>query len=94
MYHCGSRVGAGVNVNVGRGVWDGGAVAVGVSAGEAVGGTAAVSVGEGSGLAVCVGSIATVGKDSIINANPPHPIDNRAAIDIERSFFCKFCYSG
>jgi hypothetical protein len=35
-----------------------------------------------------------VGKDSIINANPPHPIDNRAAIDIERSFFCKFCYSG
>ena len=92
MYHCDSRVGAGVEVTVGRGVSEG--AAVGVPVGEAVRGTAAVSVGEGSGLAVCVGSTATLGKDSIINANPPHPIDNRAAIDIERSFFCKFCYSG
>jgi hypothetical protein len=87
MYHCDSRVGAGVEVNVGRGVSEG--AAVGVPVGEEVG-TVAVSVGEGSGLAVCVGSTATFGEDLAMKVNPPHPINNRAAIDIERSFFCKF----
>ena len=88
MYHCDSRVGAGVNVNVGRGVSEG--AAVGVSLGDGVAGTVAVSVGEGSWLAVCVGLIETLGKDLAMKVNPPHPINNRAAIDIERSFFCNF----
>jgi hypothetical protein len=88
MYHCDSRVGAGVEVNVGRGVSEG--AAVGVPVAEGVGGTVAVSVGEGSWLAVCVGSIATVGEGLAMKVNPPHPINNRDAIDIQGSFFCKF----
>ena len=87
-YHCGSRVG--VDVNVGRGVSDGGVV--GMSVGVRV--TVAVSVGEGSGLAVSVGSTARVGEDPARSVNPPHPSNNRVAPVIERKIFCKFYYSG
>jgi len=89
-YHCGSRVG--VDVNVGRGVSDGGVV--GVSMGEGVTVTVAVSVGEGSGLAVSVGAIARVGEDPARSVKPPHPSNNRVVPVIERKIFCKFCYSG
>jgi hypothetical protein len=51
----------------------------------------AVSVGEGSGLTVKLGSTMRVGEDSTISLSPSHPINNRTAIDIERSFFCTFC---
>ena len=91
-YHCGSRVGVGVDVNVGRGVSNGGVV--GVSMGKRVGVIEAVSVGEGSGLAVSVGSSARVGEDPARSVNPPHPSNNRVAPVIERKIFCKFCYSG
>ena len=91
-YHCGSRVGAGVNVDVEGGVSDGGAV--GMSVGARVTVTVAASVGEGSGLAVSVGSIARVGEDPAKSVNPPHPSNNRVAPVIERKIFCKFCYSG
>lgn len=84
-YHWGSRVG--VDVNVGRGVSDGGVVGVSMGVRAAV--TVAVSVGEGGGLAVSVGSGVLVGEDSTINVNPPHPINNRAAPVIERKTFCK-----
>ena len=89
-YHCGSRVG--VDVNVGRGVSDGGVV--GMSVGVRVTVMVAVSVGEGSGLAVSVGAIASVGEDPARSVNPPHPSNNRVAPVIERKIFCKFYYSG
>jgi hypothetical protein len=88
MIHCGASVGAAVNVKVGKRVEE--VVAVGLSVGEGVGARVTVLVGGGSGLAVKADSNVTVGEDSTIRVSPPHPINNRAAIDIERNFFCKF----
>jgi len=79
-------------VNVGRGVSDG--VGVEVFVGKRIGVTVAICVGEGSGLAVSVGAIVRVGEGSRINLNPPHPINKKAATDIERKILCKICYSG
>src|SRR5687768_15651828 len=92
MYHCGSRVGVSVIVNVGRGVSDG--VGVEVVGGKKIGVRVAVCVGEGSGLMVRVGSSIIVGEGSTINVNPPHPSNSRVAPVIERKIFCKFCYNG
>ena len=80
----------GVNVNVGISVGEGETVAVSVAMGvcEAM----SINVGEGSGLTVQVASVASitlVGEGCVINVNPPHPINNSAASDIQIKNFCK-----
>ena len=77
----------GVNVSVGTSVGDGDAVEV--SVGKSVGEAGAGWNGVGGGLAVPVGSITGVGAGLARNVNPPHPINNSAASDIQIKNFCK-----
>ena len=87
MIHGGMGVSVGVNVDVGISVGVGETVAVSVAMGvcEAM----LINVGEGSGLAVRVGSMTLVGEGCLINVNPPHPINNSPARDIQIKKFFK-----
>jgi len=77
----------GVNVDVGIIVGVGETVAVSVAMGVCE--ARSINVGEGSGLAVHVGSTALFGEGCVISVNPPHPINNSAANDIQIKKFCK-----
>ena len=81
MIHGGTGVSVGVNVDVGINVGVGETVAVSVAMGVCE--ARSINVGEGSGLTVQVASITLFGEGCWINVNPPHPINNSAANDIE-----------
>ena len=78
-------VSVGVNVVVGISVGEGETVAVAMGVCEA----RSINVGDGSGLTVHVASITLFGEGCVINVNPPHPINNSAANDIQIRNFCK-----
>ena len=80
-------VNVGVNVEVGISVGEGETVAVSVAMGACE--ARSINVGEGGGLVVHVVSVTLVGEGCLINVNPPHPINNSAANDIQIKNFCK-----
>ena len=77
----------GVNVDVGISVGDGETVAVSVAMGVCE--ARSINVGEGNGLTVHVACITLFGEGFVINVNPPHPVNNSAANDIQIKNFCK-----
>ena len=80
-------VSVGVNVNVGISVEVGETVAVWVVMGVCE--ARLINVGEGSGLTVHVGCVTSFDEGCLINVNPPHPINNSAARDIQIKKFFK-----
>lgn len=77
----------GVNVDVGISVGEGETVAVAVA--MEVCEARSINVGEGSGLTVHMASITLFAEGCVKNVNPPHPINNSAASDIQIKNFCK-----
>ena len=84
----GVSVGVNVDVGISVGVGETMAVSVGIGVCEAM----LINVGEGSGLAVHVGCVVWFGEGCSINVNPPHPINNSAARDIQIKKFFKLLW--